>query len=410
MVPRTRMLPVADALRLLEEELGRHRLEAVTWRGGGERAAVVQCELRDSRGHVVIVASGYGEGLQADVSAMFEAWQHYRHQESFAAARSDPGRMRVMSPAEILSQEPLHDDEVLARLARDHSGARVACLRFEPFVGADVPLWYPAFARFPWIKQYPVPGDGGYAPYLRYATPIGTAAGTSEDEALLAGLAEAVEGDAVSMAFIDWYVRGDPPRRVFPEDLPARLRALLAGTGCLLGAEPILFDISSDDLNVPAFIAIPSRPGPPGVCGEGSSLIPAYAAERALQELAQADVAVDMPAHQALMDVRLADIRWPVIERCARIDPGELAGRAVRARPRRPSWWEGPSLDVPGQLSLLASRLVNRGLRAYRLRWNPGDTVPVTTVLVPGLEVFFLAHKAIPVAPGTRGLRRARAS
>jgi ribosomal protein S12 methylthiotransferase accessory factor len=51
--------------------------------------------------------------------------------------------------------------------------------------------------------------------------------------------------------------------------------------------------------------------------------------------------------------------------------------------------------------------LRDRGLRAYTFAWNPGDVMPVVTVLVPGLETFFLAAKGIPVLPGSRGLHRA---
>ena len=102
----------------------------------------------------------------------------------------------------------------MAWLARDYPRGRVACLRFLPLAGAaDAALWYPAFARFPWFLQYPVVGDGGYDSCLKYATAIGTAARVTEDEALLAALTEAVEGDAVSLALLDWHARCEAPDR-----------------------------------------------------------------------------------------------------------------------------------------------------------------------------------------------------
>lgn len=404
----TRVLPAADAVSLLRAELGRREVEAAVQRCGGRRAGVARCQLRDRQGNVVADTSGYGEGAQADASALFEAWQHHQHQAGFAEARQDPRRVRVMSPIEILVQGGLDGDAVVAGLARDYPGARVACLRFLPLPGtAGDALWYPAFARFPWFRRCPVAGDGGYDPHLKYATAIGTAAGVTEDEAWLAGLTEAVEGDAVSGALLDWHARGKAPRRVHGEQLPARVQELLAEAAGELGGV-CLFDVTADDLQVPAFIAVPDRPGLPGVYGEGASLSGASAAERALGEMMQAHATVDVAAHGAHVQAAIARLeRWPVIARCAAMDPGDLAGRAVPAPARRPQWWDDPDLDPPGQLAELARVLDTAGFQAYAFAWNPGGAVPVTTVLVPGLETFFLAARGIPVLPGSRGLQRA---
>jgi len=408
----TRVLPAADAVGLLRTELGRRQVEAVVQRCGGRRAGVVRCQLRDRDGNVVADTSGYGEGSQADASALFEAWQHHVHRVGFASARRDLRRMRVLSPIEILVQEGLDGDAVVTRLARDYPGARVACLRFLPLSGeAGAALWYPAFARFPWFPLYPVDGDGGYSSCLKYATAIGTAAGITEDEALLAALAEAVEGDAVSLALLDWHARDQAPRRVQEDELPARVRELLAEAAGEIGHVPCLFDVSAGDLEVPAYIALPSRRGLPGVYGEGASLSAACAAERAIGEMMQALAVTNLAEHGARVQAAVARLgRWPVIAKCAAMDPGDLAGRAVNARPRDPRWWEGPDLDPPGQLAELARVLSAAGFQAYKFCWNPGGTVPVVTVLVPGLETFFLAAKGIPVLPGSRGLNRTGAA
>jgi ribosomal protein S12 methylthiotransferase accessory factor len=408
MMGLTRMMPAAEAVSLLRAELGRHEVEAVVQHCGGQRPGVSSCQLRDRHGNVVADASGYGEGAQADASAMFEAWQHHEHRAGFAGARRDPKRVRVLSPIEILVQGGLDGDAVVAGLARDYPGARVACLRFLPLPGmAGDALWYPAFARFPWFRRYPVAGDGGYDSHLKYATAIGTAAGVTEDEARLAALTEACEGDAVSLALLDWHARGKAPRRVRGEQLPARVRELLDVTAGELGGV-CLFDVTADDLNVPAFIAVPGRPGLPGVYGEGASLSAACAAERALGEMMQAHVTVDVTAHGAQVQAALARLgKWPVIAKSAAMDPEDLAGRAVTAPARGPQWWDGPDLGPPGQLAEMARVLSAAGFRAYEFAWNPGGAVPVTTVLVPGLETFFLSAKGIPVLPGSRGLRRA---
>lgn len=404
---RSREVSVSTALELLKSELSDLGLVAKVT-GDGDRAAVMRCQLRDSAGRLVADTSGYG-GPNAAASAMFEAWQHFWHKQGFSAMRSAPHRMRIMGVAEIISQPALAADAMVHRLARDYPQSHIACLRYDPLFNADEALWYPAFARFPWCRQYPVHGDGGYAAYQRYATASGTATGTSAAEALLHGLLEVIESDAVSLALLDWFLDGrTAPRRVLPEHLPADLQLLMTEAESVTGCAPAVFDIGTD-LGVPAFIAMPSRPGPLGGGGEGASLMPGYAVERALGELVQAHRWL---ARNPWEDARLRRMAgnlgpWPVLERCARLDPVDLMERAEAAPPRSPEWWDPPALDVAGQLGEVTRRLSVAGYQGYYLRWNAESAaVPVVTSLVPGLETFFLARQGIPVLPTGRGVSR----
>ena len=407
---RSRGVAVSTALELLKSELDDLGLVA-TVTGGGDCAAVMRCQLRDGAGLVVADTSGYG-GPNAVASAMFEAWQHFWHKRGFSAMRSDPQRMRIMPVSELVSQSSLAADAMVHRLARDYPQCNIACLRYDPLFNADEALWYPAFARFPWCRQYPVPGDGGYAPYQRYATASGTATGTSTAEALLHAVLEVIESDAVSLALLDWYLDDHTaPRQVLPEDLPADLRLMMAEAESVTGCAPAVFDVGTD-LGVPAFIAMPSRPGPLGGGGEGASLMPGYALERALGELVQAHCWLARNPQDDARLRRMADnlSGWPVLERCARLDPVDLAERAEPARPRPPKWWDAPELDVTGQLNEVTRRLSVASYQGYYLRWNAEDAaVPVVTCLVPGLETFFLARQGIPVLPTGRGTSRVAA-
>lgn len=407
---RSREVPVSTALELLKSEFSDLGLVA-TVTGGGDRAAVMRCQLRDSAGQVVADTSGYG-GSNAIASAMFEAWQHFWHKQGFSAMRSDPERMRIMRVAEIISQPSVAADAMMHRLAHDYPQSHIACLRYDPLFNADEALWYPAFARFPWCRQYPIPGDGGYAPYQRYATASGTATGTSAAEALLHAVLEVIESDAVSLALLDWYLDDrTAPRRVLPEHLPADLQLMMAEAESATGCAPAVFDVGTD-LGVEAFIAMPSRPGPLGGGGEGASLMPGYAVERALGELVQAHRWLARNPGDAARLHRMAGnlSRWPVLERCARLDPLDLTERAVPVPPRPPEWWDAPALDVAGQLSEVTRRLSVAGYQGYYLRWNAERAaVPVVTSLVPGLETFFLARQGIPVLPTGRGMPRVAA-
>jgi ribosomal protein S12 methylthiotransferase accessory factor len=407
--PLSREISLVNALALLRAELDQHELTAVMIRGGIGSAAAVQAQLRDSEGSVVADSGGYGIGTQAEASALFEAWQNYWHKKGFSALRSDPELMRLMHPEEITTQFSVKGDAMLFRLAEDYPDCRIACLRFDPFFNAETPIWYPGFARFPWCRQYPIHGDGGYSPYQRYATACGTATGTSENEALLHALLEAVEGDAVSLAFLDWYAGIEAhPRLINSQNLPADLRKLYADAGSVLGCPPLVIDITTD-LAIPAYIAIPSRQGPLGVSGEAASMHPGYALERALGELVQAQVAYQNDgSYDARQRRIIADLEeWPVLTRCIVLEPADLAGRGKPARHHPPDWWDPPATDVAGQLAELTHRLAAAGYQGYSLRWTPRRShVPVLTVLVPGLETFFLAHQGVPVLPTGRGALR----
>lgn len=411
---RTRVMEPEAVLALMKTELAQHGLTAVTRRRGTPLAGFTECELRDSAGRVAVSTSGYGSGAQATASAVCEAWQWFSHKAGFAGARSDPQRVRVMDPAEIASQAALEGaDHLAALVAREHPEARVAAVRYDPLFAGDGPLWYPAFARFPWFPQYPVDGDGGYHGFAdRYGTAVGTAAGMTESEAIFHALIETVEGDALSLALLDWYAPrgGQVPRRVRSEDLPEGPRALLRETSDLLGSEPWLFDLTTADIGVPSFLAVPASPDARlGVSGEGAALSGARAAERALGELVQAHLwSQEHPEYDALMQKRIAHLEGrPMLQACARLDPQDLARRAVPAPPRQTAWWDGPPGDVAEQLSCLTGMLTRAGYRAWAVRWTaPGQAVPVVSVVVPGMETFYLSHKGVPVVPTGRGMAR----
>lgn len=263
---------------------------------------------------------------------------------------------------------------------------------------------YPAFLKCPWYPAGPLAGDDqAYEPYLRYATNSGTAAGMSPPEALLHALPELVERDAFSHALLDWYVRGGRrPRLVEPGALPDELAALLDVTRDAVGGPPLLLDLTTD-LAVPVFCALPPASTFLGVHGAGASLSPGYAAERALSELVQLQLNTEDLGLDLTLRRKLAQLDgFPGLARCVRLDPVELAGRADLQPARPAAYWSATGRDVPGQLAEL---LAAAGLGAYRFDWDAGP-VPVLSVLVPGLESFWLAREGIPVLPTGRAARR----
>lgn len=92
------------------------------------------------------------------------------------------------------------------------------------------------------------------------------------------------------------------------------------------------------------------------------------------------------------------------------LEPGDQADSIVSVNVRErmhdcpspvPEWWQGTDLQVG--LPEVVRALGEAGLQPYRLSWQDG-AIPVVTVLVPGLETFFLSRAGVPVLPtGRRG-------
>ncbi|MFC9897692.1 YcaO-like family protein [Nocardia sp. NPDC127579] len=371
---------------------------------------VIRCILRDPENRVVADASGRGVGWAAKASAMFEAWENYCHRSGFDEFRNDAERMRSIPGKEISNQPLLGRDSLVHRMADEFPDTRIACIRFDSIGGKSEPIWYPAFARFPWFVQYPVPGDDiGYHPYLRYSTNFGTAAGMSESEAILHALLEVVEGDAFSLALLGWTFDANPIAwTINPDDLPGDLQQLCTQFEGVAGCEPVICEITTD-IGIPAYCALPVRSPHLVTGGAGAATTPGYAVERALGEMLQTHVTLTArPERDAQLRRKLTRLKaWPALESCMTLDGARLAGIAQHM-PRRPTgWWDPAPITVEAQFRSVTQALESAGMPGYYVRWNAADSaVPVVTVLVPGLETFFLSRVGVPMLPTGRGVHK----
>ena len=374
--------------------------------GGVVGFPVYRCCLRDAAGTPLAYASGRGAGRQSMASALYEVWQHHQHEVGQRGLAARPAGVRVFPIAEVIAQPALRHEAMLHRFAGEHPNARVACLELASVRDPARKTWHPAFPRCPSLRRYPVPGDDPTDDsYARYAFDNGTACGVTEPDAVLHGLLEVVERDAVSLALLDWYA-ADPARAraVPPHSLPDDLRALTARTTGYMGAPPLLLDVTSD-LGVPAFAALPSRTTRHvGLLGSGASLDARYAAERALTGLVQCWFTAELDV-DATRRSRLAALEaWPVLHRCAVLDP---TGLDAAAEPVEPDWSATSHGSVRNQIARLVDLLAAHDFHAWTFRWNPADAEhPVLTVVVPGLDSFAMVHNAVPVLPTGRAMHR----
>ncbi|MEJ3655402.1 TOMM precursor leader peptide-binding protein [Actinomycetes bacterium KLBMP 9759] len=330
-----------------------------------------------------------GKGLcaqDAEVGALCEAVERYS-----GTWQGDELRMRgslrslgrrAVDPRTCL----LFDDRQFAGRAGwnpQHSAFNQVPPPFDPDCELDwTPLWSLTDGRtrlLPTAMLY----YGAPGPASLYADSNGCAAGTCREEAVLQGLFELVERDAVAI----WWYNRLPAGAVELEALGDPLLAEQVVHHARIGRELRVLDVTSD-LGVPTMAAVSRRHEENGeriLLGFGAHLDPAVAARRAVTELNQS---LSADAADAVTPGPVDDPDWH-----RWITTATLAGQphlrphpgiASRARPytRRP--------DLRDDVEHLVERLAARGLQTLVLDQSRPDVgLPVVKVVVPGLRSFW---------------------
>lgn len=203
----------------------------------------------------------------------------------------------------------------------------------------------------------------------------GVAAGNSVDEALLQGLLELVERDAVALW---WYPRAHRPGVDLDAIDDPRVRAALAPLRAR-GREVWVLDITTD-LGIPAMSALTSDiDGGRVLNGFGAHTDPVIAIVRALTEVAQSEAGLS----------ELQPKNMPEVE-------GEwLASVTTATDPwLAPHGFSTPasarSLDLDGSLDDVLAALSRAGLEAWWMDLTRRDIgLPVVRTVVPGLRHFW---------------------
>jgi ribosomal protein S12 methylthiotransferase accessory factor len=235
---------------------------------------------------------------------------------------------------------------------------------------------------------------------IRYTSSLGTASGSSPQEAQLHGLCELIEHDACSHALLRWFVMRTPQVDVVDiASLPGSVRLLHDAATEAVGSAVTLFDVTTD-IGVPAYLAAGDSDGPQaGPSGAGASPIGEQAALRALRELIQLAVLSGGSDDHAAR-TRLA--AWPVLQDCL-LSPSVLrSSRKVEHVPLRGT--VGDVSTVDSALDTVTSLLRRCGIHSYACELTPPESlISVVSAIAPGLERFSLVRMGIPVLPTGRG-------
>ncbi len=335
-----------------------------------------------------------GKGVtpeEAEVGALCEALERY-------SGRLQGDELRVRGSLRTLGDAAIHPDRCQlfhprqftgrARWNSAHSASHRVC---DPFDDEAMLDWTPVWSLtrrqhrlLPTGMLYFGTHTGG-GPVHVLADSNGNAAGASIEDAILQGMLELVERDAVA---IWWYNRIPRPGvdlDGFGDPWLDRLRDVYAG----LGREVWVLDVTAD-LGVPTMVAVSRRTGTPRediMFGFGAHFDPATALRRALTELNQllpAVLDVDEMSGQDDPDA----MRWWQQATVAD-QPYLVPDPTSPARtPADYSYVHTP--DLADDIGTLRTRLENAGLEVLVLdQTRPDVGLPVVKVIVPGMRGFW---------------------
>jgi bacteriocin biosynthesis cyclodehydratase domain-containing protein len=337
--------------------------------------------------------------LHAEVSALCEAAE--RHSGTF---QGDEERIRgslrgLGEPALHPNACLLYDDRQYAHRAAwnaAHSTFQVVPERFEENLVMDwTPVWSMTERRHRYLPTallyYAAPLEQGR--HMVHVDSNGSAAGSSFEDAVLHGLLELVERDAVA---VWWYNRGRVPGvdlDAFADPWIDELREVYAG----IGREVWVLDLTSD-FEIPTMVALSRRVDrlPEEIMvGFGTHLDPQVALSRALTELNQL-----MPA--------IVDANGDGVYRCDDPDAvtwwrhATLANQpylapdpAEHARVPR-DYKYVPCHDLAEDVGAIRQKVESFGMELLVLdQTRPDIGLPVAKVIVPGMRHFWARY-----APG----------
>jgi ribosomal protein S12 methylthiotransferase accessory factor len=321
------------------------------------------------------LSSGSGKGL-TELASRLSAVMEAAEQSCWEASRPDT---RVATQDELAAGHEPYVPFARVALLRDHIITTATPLRWVQFwdiVGGEA-VWAP-------LNTVALPTDPRYDTGGVLPSSNGLASGSHVVEAMLSGLAEVIERDAVTLGYVTGSMRALTPRPD-PSSTWGPVVERIEAAGLWLR----ISDCTTDDIGMPTFHARLDDPGG-GVgsfAGYGAALDSDVAVTRAVTEAVQARCVIvagardDMFQIQRRGGMRLSRRPKPVDDVVGTdYAPVDLSGRSLVD-------------DLTTAVSLLRRAGFDRVL-VHRYS-APGDPVQAVRVLVPGLEGYRMSGSAL---------------
>jgi oxazoline/thiazoline synthase len=384
----------------------RHLISPVT--------GVIKEIRRDTRGPAFLNAFRSGPNLAVGVRGLRQLRSVLRQESGGKGVREIDAEVSALCEALERHSGWFHGDEERVRASFDSLGSAAvhpdACQLFHPRQYPDRARWNASHSLFQfvcdpfdeqalldWTPVWSLTQDRhrllptamlyfgvptGRGPVYVRADSNGNAAGTTLEDAVLQGMLEVVERDAVA---IWWYNQTRAPGvdlDAFTDPWLTELRDVYAG----LTREVWVLDVTSD-LGIPVMAAVSRRTDRPRediMLGFGAHLDPAIALRRALTELNQLVPAVleqstwdDPDAHRWWDHATVAN--QPYLIPDPMLPQREPADYSYRYTP-----------DLADDIASVHTRLAAAGLEVLVLdQTRPDIGLPVAKVIVPGLRSFW---------------------
>jgi ribosomal protein S12 methylthiotransferase accessory factor len=246
-----RSLSPISSVRVVREICERCGL-TISLRTVGNKLKTVACHLVDKKGRVA-TGKGKGIGLQSVASAIFEALEYF-HYGTEHVDRQTPIPLNLKEwDRELIDGSP--DFEFIC-------GSKPLPLTRLQFtkIDRDTPdLLLPAFLTNPYYQASDETEQRALSEHrlLRYATNSGTAAGLTNADAILHGLLETIERDAIGVELLRVIIRKTPfpVRNIRLDSLPSKLHELSHDVAVEAACNIDIWDITNN-LDVPVILVV----------------------------------------------------------------------------------------------------------------------------------------------------------
>ena len=346
--------------------------------------------------HNQLLVKGVGKGIQqsqVELSACYEALENYLASHHLYPRSYENGSVKNISKSFNIVPMRYHSSLLKNHLSQVLPWVIAAEYRTNekyavPF--ATVDLSY---------SNHKNPEDNfDYSPYDFYASTNGLVCAASYDEALIHGISETLERDALSYFMFDTFIIKKPIIKISNQSLPNYLQEIVCQLEIKYSDEIHLIKLPSRH-GVPAYAAtFTKQPFQIQPAGFGASLNAAYAAERAILEALQM-LHVYNHLSEECIDLTKTRLRqFPVLFNCLRFNLIEIisAGYFVSENFQDTSY-KLTEIGVKPYLKILIDKIYqHHSIILIDTILAAEDGLTCLNVLIPGMEEFcHISNEAI---------------
>ncbi|MGK7905868.1 MAG: YcaO-like family protein [Synechococcus sp.] len=367
----------------------------------GKTIKTYYCCIEDAKG---FVSSGWGKGLgiQSKTSSLCEALEHYFYYQDAPKLKNV---CYSLSNDLTLAQGALR----LERFKNNSFAPEFWSTEYKLLGTLNSSSWLPIFLT---DVEYQPRGvvENFWLTKLglqRYSTNSGAAAGITLDEALLHGILEQIERDALGIELMRTVVcRSQQPVRIVDKtSMPRFLIQLSDIAESENDAVLTIYDITSD-LEVPVFLVeLKLNGNKKRFFGSGASLSCSYAVERAILESIQSYHSDRLTSILGLkpLTIQLGSVILPRYLN-AYLELGNFNYKGGKQCVQFPREVCKPNEKTSVQLARVIERLASKNIRiGSRIVYSSEKfSFFVAQTLAPALDRFHLISHGVPVSPGFR--------